>query len=113
MGFNPAYWLAISIAFGVGFMSVTDPVWRVVCYWGAIGFLAIFLLDTLRHLLELELHTPLRRREELMAVRTRDFPDGTREYRIRVRAHAFTYSQVDSEEMNGCLIKGEVKLESK
>ncbi len=48
-----------------------------------------------------------------MAVRTRDFTDGTREYRIRVLAQAFTYSQIDSEEMNGCLIRGEVKLRSK
>lgn len=113
MGFNPAYWLAISVAFLVGFMSVTDPVGKVACYWGAIAFLAVFVLDLLRRLLELELQPPLKRREEPMAVRTRDFADGTREYRIRMRADASTYSLVDCEEMNGCLIKGEVKLRSK
>jgi len=113
MGFNPAYWLAIAVAFAVGFMSVTDSAWRTVCLSGLIGFLAIFVLDLLRHLMDLEIQAPLKRREEPMAMRTRDFPDGTREYRIRVTAHGFIYSQTGTEWINGCLTSGVIRLEAK
>ncbi len=48
-----------------------------------------------------------------MAVRTRDFPDGTKEIRIRITAHGFVYSQLNSEEVRGCLTSGDVRIESK
>ena len=113
MGFNPAWWLGAALAFGLAYIGVPDIFWKIVCFWGAVASGAVFFLHVFCHWVGYELQAPIRRIEEPMAVRTREFPDGTREYRVRVTAHGFTYSQVNSEEMKGCLTRGEIRIESK
>jgi len=113
MGFNPAWWVAAAIACALAYLSVTDPYWKMVCLWGGASFVVIFTTDVLRRLLELELQSPIKRKEEQLAVRRRELQGGITEYRICVNTHGFRYNQVDSEEMNGRLIRGKVTIESK
>jgi hypothetical protein len=113
MGFNPAWWLGAALAFGLAYIGIPDVFWKIVCFWGAVASVMVFFLHLLCHWMGYELQAPIKRIEEPMAVRTRDFPDGSREIRVRVTAHGFIFSQLNSEEMKGCLIKGEIRIESK
>ena len=113
MGFNPAWWLGAALAFGLAYVGVPDIFWKVVCFWGAVASVMVFFLHLFGYWMGYELQAPIRRVEEPMAVRTRYLPDGSREIRVRITAHGFTFSQLNSEEIKGCLIKGVIRIESK
>lgn len=113
MGFNPAWWLGAALTFGLAYVGVPDIFWKHVFFWGTVASVAIFFLHLFCHWMGYELQAPIRRIEEPMAVRTRDLPDGIREIRLRVTAHGFVFSQVNSEEIKGCLTRGEIRIESK